>query len=287
MIVFPNARVSLGLQVIAKRSDGYHNIRSIMLPVSLYDALEVRISDDCRTHFFQSGQSIPGYEEKNLCLKAYDILQKYLYKSSPETKIKQLPPLKIHLLKGIPACSGLAGGSANAAFMLKLLTKMFDLNINEEVLTSLAAELGSDCPFFIHNKAMHASGRGEILQPMPYLSKLKDLQIIISIPPQGVKTKEAFKWIIPQKTKLKLPEVYAKEVEDWQHLLVNDFEKFVFRKYPNIGSIKEKMLDAGALYASLSGSGSAVFGLFKNLNSLETLQNAFPSNKTLAVRPLM
>lgn len=286
MVVFPNARITIGLQVKMKRPDGFHEIESLMVPVSLHDALEIMVAPDGQTRFIVSGLSIPDDGKKNLCLRAYDELQDYLYKNPEYPKNTTLPPLHIHLHKAIPAGSGLAGGSADAAFMLKLLNSYFDLNISKNILTTIAAKTGSDCPFFIHNTPMIASGRGEVLKKWQY-KEIRKYHIIISIPPIQINTTDAYRLILPKTPEFRISDALNEHIDNWQELLINDFEKVVFKRHPAIANIKTLMLELGARYASLSGSGSAVFGIFDDLQVLDNIRYLFPQNLTVATKAII
>ncbi len=287
MVVFPNARITLGLQVKKRRTDGYHEIESMMVPVSLYDVLEVTVAHDHEMRFSVSGLPIPDDGKQNLCLRAYYALQDFLSDTQKQTKVALLPPLHIYLHKAIPAGAGLAGGSADAAFMLKLLNAYFDLNISNDTLSEIAAIIGSDCPFFIHNTTMLATGRGEVLKKQDAFADITKYHIIISIPPVQINTAEAYGLIMPKSPEQRIPDVLEKPVDSWNKLLINDFERVVFQKFFSIKEIKTLMLELGARYASLSGSGSAVFGIFDNTAVVDKLKQHFPQNHTVAVKAIM
>jgi len=261
MIAFPNAKINLGLHITEKRPDGFHNLETVFVPVDWTDVLELAPSNE--TEFSASGITISGDSEDNLVMKAYRLIQ----------KDHQLPELKIHLHKQIPFGAGLGGGSSDAAFMLKMLNKTFDLNIPEEKLMNYAAILGSDCPFFILNKPVFATGRGEIMNIINL--RLNDTFIFLVKPPVEVSTAEAFRYVIPEKPSVSIPEILNLPVQEWKNKLVNQFESSVFRQYPEIGAIKQKLYEMGAQYASMSGSGSCVFGLFNELPV--GFESAFPS----------
>ena len=257
MLFYPNAKINIGLYITGKRSDGYHSLETIFYPIPLTDALEAVISDT--TSFKQTGIKLESLSEDNLVMKAYNLMSK---------KYK-IPPLDIHLKKAIPSGAGLGGGSADAAFMLKLINNLCDCNINDDKLEKIAESIGADCPFFIRNKPVIATGTGNIFKPSDI--SLKGYTIYIVKPLVAVSTKEAYSNVKPKKTDFSLKELPAIPVPEWRNVLKNDFEPSVFDKYPMIGDIKDKLYSFGAEYAAMSGSGSAVFGLFKN-----TISPIFP-----------
>lgn len=251
MICFPNAKINLGLHITAKRKDGYHEIETCMFPIPLYDALEMIV--DKKTVFDVSGLPIPGDEKENLILKALKFLKK---------DFNDLPHVYIHLLKNIPMGAGLGGGSADAAFSLTLMNKLFELHLEDWFLEEYAAQLGSDCPFFIQNTPKIATGRGEILESAEV--DLKGDHILLIKPPIHIGTKEAYSGVKPQKPKSNLKDV-LKDKSLWKAQLVNDFEESIFPVYPEIAAIKNQLYEMGAYYAAMSGSGSTVFGLFEEV----------------------
>ena len=261
MIGFPNAKINIGLNITEKRADGFHNLETVFFPVAWSDALEFVISRE--VSFSTSGIHLSGDPESNLVMKAYQLLRNDY----------DLPPLKIHLHKNIPFGAGLGGGSSDGAFMLLMVNKEFDLNLSTEQLESYAARLGSDCAFFIHNKPMFASGRGEIMEPVQL--SLNNWFILIIKPPAEVSTAKAFQWIVPARPENSLKELIQLPVQQWKNTIVNQFETSVFQFYPEIKKIKDQLYDLGAAYASMSGSGSCVFGLFKELP--DNLNTLFPS----------
>ncbi|MEB2776741.1 4-(cytidine 5'-diphospho)-2-C-methyl-D-erythritol kinase [Algoriphagus sp. D3-2-R+10] len=250
MISFPNAKVNLGLHITAKRKDGYHDIESCMIPIPLTDALEI-IIDHKKTNFTITGVQIPGDSKDNLILKAYQLLKK---------DFPNLPHVSIHLHKNIPIGAGLGGGSADAAFALKLMNNLFDLILDDFFLEEYAAQLGSDCAFFIDNTPKIAKGRGELLEPVDL--DLKGTHLVLINPGIHIGTKEAYTGVTPIAPKVKLEEV-LKNKSRWKDELVNDFEASIFPNHPEIAAIKEKLYENGAYYAAMSGSGSSVFGLFE------------------------
>ncbi|WP_303033502.1 4-(cytidine 5'-diphospho)-2-C-methyl-D-erythritol kinase [Bacteroides acidifaciens] len=252
MIVFPNIKINLGLSITEKRPDGYHNLETVFYPVALEDALEIRAlpEADKKITLHQYGMEIAGKPEDNLVAKAYSLLDKEFH----------LPTVEIHLYKHIPSGAGLGGGSSDAAFMLKLLNGHFHLNLSEEQLEIYAATLGADCAFFIKNKPVYAEGIGNIFSPIEL--SLKGYQIMIVKPDVFVSTREAFANIHPHHPEYPVKEVIRRPVAEWKDILINDFEASVFPQHPVIGEIKQELYNQGAIYASMSGSGSSVFGLF-------------------------
>jgi 4-diphosphocytidyl-2-C-methyl-D-erythritol kinase len=251
MIVYPNAKINLGLHIVSKRTDGFHNIETCFYPIGLCDILEF-VESDTATTFQSSGVKIPGNESDNLCIKAWKTLH-------DEFKI---PAVKIHLHKQIPIGAGLGGGSSNAAFMLKGLNDYFELKIPSPKLEWYASQLGSDCAFFIRNTPSFASGRGEILTPIEL--NLNNYKILLINPGIHVGTKEAYSQVIPKIPDVKLSKSLALPIENWKDEISNDFESGVFQKHPEIGELKNSMLESGAVYAAMSGSGSSVFGIFRD-----------------------
>lgn len=268
MITFPNAKINLGLHITARRPDGYHNLETVFYPVPLEDSLEIHLlhtPNDERCVLHSSGIAIAGKLEDNLVMKAYMLLKQEF----------NLPPLNIHLYKRIPSGAGLGGGSADAAFMLKLLNERFELKLTEERLEAYAATLGADCAFFIKNAPTFAEGIGNIFSPISL--SLRGYRLCIIKPDIFVSTREAFSQIKPRQPEHSLREVIARPVTEWKNLLINDFEASVFPQYPAIREIKEKLYNQGAIYAAMSGSGSSVFGVLPPREGYD-LDEAF-SNK--------
>ena len=249
MISFPNCKINLGLNVIQKRNDGYHDLESVFFPVRLYDALEI-VAAENETQLSTSGIDV-GNPEDNLCLKAFHILKK---------NYPQIPEINIHLHKTIPTGAGLGGGSADAAFMLLLLNKKFNLDIPVAKLYVYALQLGSDCPFFLLNKPCFATGRGEILEPISF--SLSGYKILLIYPALHINTAATFAMIQPGVPKKNVKEIVAQPIETWKDELHNDFENYVFQNYPQVDKIKDELYEAGAVYATMSGSGSTFYGIF-------------------------
>lgn len=253
MVVFPNAKINIGLNVVAKRSDGFHNIESIFYPVkAMYDVLEIVESE--QLSFSSTGISIPGNIENNLCVKAYHLIKADF----------DIPFVKIHLHKVIPIGAGLGGGSADAAFMLTALNELFHLQLSGNQLINYAKQLGSDCAFFIQNKPAYAFNKGDELEDV--MLDLSAYDIRIEYPNIHIGTTEAYAGIIPQKNKVDLKKIIKEPVANWKKIIKNDFEHSIFPNHPTIKQLKEQMYANGALYAGMTGSGSAVFGIFKKVS---------------------
>jgi 4-diphosphocytidyl-2-C-methyl-D-erythritol kinase len=248
MLLFPNAKINLGLHITAKRADGYHEIESCLLPVPWCDVLEW-VETDRIASLTITGADFGGNFKENLVFKAYKLLQKDF----------QLPNLEIHLHKLIPSGAGLGGGSADAAFMLKSLNQQFDLFLDDELLEDYAAQLGSDCPFFIKNVPQLATGRGEVLKPIEV--RLSGWHLTIVKPKVSVPTAQAYKGVTPKLPEASLKEILALPPTEWKNRLKNDFEESVFRVFPEVAKLKDNLYQVGATYASMSGSGAAVFAL--------------------------
>lgn len=254
MLTFPNAKINLGLNITEKRPDGYHNLETVFYPIPIEDALEITelqgaSGEKFRLH--QAGLEIAGEADNNLVVRAYKLLDEQFH----------LPPTDIHLFKHIPSGAGLGGGSADAAFMLKLLNEQFGLALTDETLEEYAARLGADCAFFIKNRPVYAEGIGNLFSPITL--SLKGYRLWLVKPDIFVSTRDAFARIKPRRPQASLREIVKLPVEEWKACMVNDFEESVFPQFPAIGEIKEEMYRQGAVYASMSGSGSSVYGLFK------------------------
>ncbi|WP_407520327.1 4-(cytidine 5'-diphospho)-2-C-methyl-D-erythritol kinase [Lacibacter sp. MH-610] len=284
MIVFPNCKINLGLQILNKREDGYHNLATIFYPIGWKDIVEVVRRDDGRQttdesktlsevegsdhpersrriegsndnniHFSSSGLEVAGDPQNNLCIKAYQLLKK---------DFPSLPPVHMHLHKTIPMGAGLGGGSADGAFTLKLLNEKFQLGLSTQQLINYALQLGSDCPFFILNKPVYATGRGEIMEPVNL--DLSAYQFVIVNPGIHVNTGWAFAQLeLKNAPRPDLRTIVQQPIHTWKEELINDFEAPVCKAHPETAAIKQQLYDAGALYASMTGSGSTVFGMFE------------------------
>lgn len=257
MITFPNAKINLGLNIVRKRSDGYHDLETVFYPIPVEDVLEIGNSPQetsatdqpCRLHL--SGLQVDGPLSDNLVVKAYNLL----------ASDYKLPPVEVYMHKHIPFGAGLGGGSADAAFMLKMLNEQFHLQLTVSQLETYAARLGADCAFFISNKPVFATGIGNIFTPIEL--SLKGYQLYLVKPDIFVSTREAFARIKPCEPEHSVADIIRQPVSTWKDQLKNDFEMSVFPQFPAIAEIKETLYRHGAVYASMSGSGSSVFGLFE------------------------
>ena len=267
MITFPNAKINLGLNVLQRRKDGYHDISTVIVPIALTDVLEIIPSDSDDAGFSRSGLPVPGNTSDDLCLKAYHMMKEKTGKKEGAV---------IHLHKVIPPGSGLGGGSSDAAGTLLMLNELFRAGMN------MAGKLGSDCPYFIQNKPAIATGRGDVLREISV--NLRDKVIFIVMPGIHISTNWAYSLIVPRPTKLSLDEVVSKDVTEWKEMLVNDFERHVFSWYPHLRTFRDRLYQAGALYASMSGSGSAVYGIFEK--KVENLEKDFQGLMTFRCLPL-
>lgn len=250
MVGFPNAKINIGLNIHSKRTDGYHNLQTVFYPINLCDILEVVApARQTQDELILSGLPIDGKTEDNLVLKAVRALRKEA----------DFPFVQIHLFKNIPFGAGLGGGSADASYTLRLLNEKFCLGKSVNDLAKVAITLGADCPFFLYNKPMYATGIGEDLSPIDL--DLKAYQLILVMPHVYVSTRDAFAGIVPEEKPFML-DVLQLSPDLWRDKIGNDFEKTVFTKHPILANIKEKLYQSGALYASMSGSGSVIYGIF-------------------------
>ncbi|NQX97624.1 MAG: 4-(cytidine 5'-diphospho)-2-C-methyl-D-erythritol kinase [Flavobacteriales bacterium] len=250
MIVFPNAKINIGLNIVEKREDGFHNIESVFYPVmDLFDVLEVVENE--QLEFTSSGIEIPGSKVSNLCVKAFQLI----------ATDYNIPFVKIHLHKVIPIGAGLGGGSADAAFMLKVLNDLFELNLTIEQLIDYARKLGSDCAFFIKNKPVYAFNKGDKFENIAL--NLSNYELKIEYPNIHIGTTEAYRGIVPQKSTKNLKILIQEPVINWKDSIKNDFEDSVFPVHTKIKEFKLQMYIDGAIFASMTGSGSAVFGIFE------------------------
>ena len=262
MITFPIAKINLGLNVVEKRADGYHNLETVFYPVPIKDALEVQVMDDAFPSEVDcdlkvSNMLIEGDEQRNLVVRAYQLLKQ---------DFPQLPRIHTHLWKGIPSQAGMGGGSSDCAYMIRLLNEMFQLQMSDSQMIDYAARLGADCPFFIKSTPCYAEGIGERMEAIAL--DLSDWYIGVVRPDIPVPTKEAFSRIHPHYPQKNCREVVKQPVETWKDELINDFEESVFALHPEIGEVKERLYRMGATYAAMSGSGSALFGLFRQTPEL-------------------
>lgn len=273
MIAFPGCKINLGLRILNKREDGFHNLATFFYPLPLREAIEIIRNPDQGNKevvcFSMSGNSVDGDIADNLCVKAYHLLKK---------DFPELPAIKMHLHKAIPMGAGLGGGSADAAFTLKLLNEKFKLQLSIQQLISYSLQLGSDCPFFIIDRPCYATGRGEILEPTNF--SLSGYQLLLIHPGIHVNTGWAFsqlnfsssvKSIVSAPKEKNLKDILSQHPTSWENELINDFEIPVFLKYPELKEIKDQLYQQGAAYAAMSGSGSTVFGLFEKKDPIPNL----------------
>ncbi len=260
MVVFPNAKINIGLNILRKRNDGFHDIESVMYPIGLRDVLEIVPAKDTqheKYQFTQTGLEIDGAPEQNLCVKAYKMLDEAYH----------LPKVKIHLHKHIPFGAGLGGGSADATFTLTMLNGIFSLGLDIDKLKLYAEKLGSDCPFFVENTPAFVTGRGEVMEPV--LMSLRGYFLFLVTPDIHVSTAQAYAGVVPHKAEYDLRKSVRMEVDAWKNKIKNAFEPGIFSQQPRLKDIKEKLYQKGALYASMTGSGSSVFGIFSEPVRLE------------------
>ena len=254
MITYPNAKINIGLSITERRPDGYHNIESVFYPINLQDAVEIKTIEGEEPQggykLKVSGTILDGTPDDNLVVKAYQLLRKDF----------NFPAQKIHLYKHIPVGAGLGGGSSDAAAIIKMLNEKFALGLTSEQMQNYAVQIGADCPFFINNTPVFATGIGNIFTPIEL--SLHGKTIILVKPDIFVSTRDAYALVTPSPAAIPLTEAIKQPISEWKQFITNDFEKSVFAKYPEIAAIKDKLYDMGALYASMSGSGSAVYGIF-------------------------
>jgi 4-diphosphocytidyl-2-C-methyl-D-erythritol kinase len=248
MLVFPNAKINIGLRITEKRADGFHNLQSCFYPVGWTDALEIIPASEFS--FSSSGMPIPGDSSRNLCVKAYDLLK----------ADHGLPPVQMHLHKNVPIGAGLGGGSADAAFALKMLNDRFKLALTTDQLEAYARQLGSDCAFFVQNQPMYCVEKGDIFEAIDV--DLTGYYITLIYPNLAVSTAEAYAGVQPRQPNESLRNQLTQPIAYWRETVHNDFEDSLFPRYPILRKIKEQLYDLGAIYASMSGSGSTVYGIF-------------------------
>ncbi|MDE7153115.1 MAG: 4-(cytidine 5'-diphospho)-2-C-methyl-D-erythritol kinase [Muribaculaceae bacterium] len=263
MILFPNCKINLGLNIVARRSDGYHDIETVMVPVPWCDILEIVPAPDGELRLVTTGNQVDCPMEKNLVMKAYRaVAREYA-----------LPPVHIYLHKIIPDGAGLGGGSSDASFTIIGLDKLFNLGMSRERMAELAATIGADCPFFIYNRPRLATGIGTVFSDVEL--DLDGLWIVIAKPPVSVPTREAYAGVTPKPAEHDLSESLKQPVSQWQGRVKNDFEPGIFSLHGDVEAIKQRMLECGALYSAMSGSGSAVFGLFVDEHSAAEAHGSF------------
>ena len=275
MITHPNCKINLGLQVVRRREDGYHDLQTVFVPVPLCDELEIVPSE--RFSFSQSGINIDCNPEDNIVVKAFRLMQRECN--------NRLPDVEIRLHKHIPFGAGLGGGSSDAAFTLRMLNDIFDIGMDKGRLRYLAAKLGADCAFFIDNVAVYATGIGDNLAPLGF-NPLEGYKLVLVKPDEAVSTAEAYRGVTKREASgmpcPDIPPLLAKPVETWRDTIVNDFETNVFKNHPRLKELKDTLYRAGALYAAMSGSGSTIYGIFNrdsNINiDLDRNYNTYTFN---------
>ena len=257
MVLFPNCKINLGLRVTGKRPDGYHDLETVFYPIPLRDAAEITTYPPKKDHeAFEltiTGTDIPGDISSNLCTKAWQLIK---------NDFPGIPAVRMHLHKAIPVGGGLGGGSSDGAFTLILLNEELKLNLTTEQLFAYALTLGSDCPFFILNRPCYATGRGEIMEDA--VVNLSDHYFVIVHPGIHISTAEAFSGVVPSKKQPSLKEIVAQPVDSWKGNLVNQFEEAAFSRHPELKKIKDQLYKSGAIYASMTGTGSSIYGIFHN-----------------------
>lgn len=259
MLLLPCAKLNLGLNIVEKRPDGYHNLETVFVPIPLYDALEINQMDESfpsenACDIKTTGNKIDCADKDNIVVKAYNLI----------ASTYDIPRVHIHLYKNIPSQAGLGGGSSDAAYMLKALNECFNLNISKEKLQEYAASLGADCAFFIDSEPAFATGIGSCLSPIDMGTTLTDCHVIIIKPSIAISTKSAYAHIHPHHPDKCCRDIINQPMETWKHELTNDFEEQAFKDYPELQNIKNNLYEHGAIYAQMSGSGSAMFGIFKD-----------------------
>ena len=267
MITFPNAKINLGLDIVEKRPDGYHNLETVFYPIPLCDILEITpaTDKDAPDYTFKMYNAVfEGNDDDNLVIKAYKAL----------AADHKLPKVDISLYKHIPTGAGLGGGSADAAFALKMLNEIAALGLTAEELRAYAACIGADCAFFIDNTPAYATGIGNILTPTE--CSIEGYYLVIVKPDVHVSTKDAYALVTPQKPQVPLTSIAKRPIGQWKGEMKNDFEKSIFAKYPEMAKIKDDLYSMGAVYASMSGSGSSFFGIFKEEQDIDRIKELFP-----------
>ena len=257
MIQFSPCKINLGLSILEKRADGFHALETVFYPVALDDIVEIVPAK--LFAFSHTGISIPGDASNNLCVKAFHLLK---------ADYPHIGDVKIHLHKNIPMGAGLGGGSADGTTVLILLNRLFELKLTQKQLLDYAARLGSDCPFFIFNEACHATGRGEILNPISI--DLSNYTIVLIHPGIHIATPWAFQQLSPCIKEKTIAEIIKQPIETWKAELINDFESPVFKAHPTLEDLKNNLYEQGAIYASMSGSGSSLFGIFPKGTKIES-----------------
>ena len=264
MITFPTAKINLGLHVLEKRPDGFHNIETVLYPIDWFDCLEIEKAKELNLLVYNTDvegnvriSNDQNLLSSNTCFKAFHLLQESY----------DIPPVQIHLIKNIPTGAGLGGGSSDGAMTLIMLNDLFELDVPVLKLTELAKQIGTDCAFFLEKKPMICTERGDILEPLPF--ELGAYKILIVYPDIVSSTQKAYESITPDSSGTTLSEVIKAPVDTWKDLLKNDFENNIFKNHPEVAELKSDLYKAGALYASMSGSGSAVYGIFERKQTFD------------------
>lgn len=270
MITFPYAKINLGLDIVHRRADGYHDIETVFYPIALNDVLEV--VRDSETSLTCHGNPIDCPMEQNLVYKAWRLMSERY----------DVPPIQIHLYKHIPDGAGLGGGSSDAAFMLSMLNTMFELGLERQELAKMAATLGADCAYFLYRQPMFATGIGDRLEPIDV--SLAGRSLLLVKPDVYVSTRDAYAGVVPMRPAVSLRERVALPLEQWQRTVVNAFEPTVFAAHPWLADIKQDLLDAGAVYAAMSGSGSSLFGIFDSDMMAEQARDKFAGSATFVMK---
>ena len=268
MITFPNAKINLGLDIVEKRPDGYHNLETVFYPIPLCDILEITPSEEKNAPdytFTMYNACFDGSNDDNLVVKAYKALAAEHW----------LPKVDISLYKHIPTGAGLGGGSADAAFALKMLNSIAGIGLTNVQLRGYASRLGADCAFFIDNTPAYATGIGDILTPTS--CDISGYSLVLVKPDVHISTKDAYALVTPQKPEKPLEKISKLPVDEWKGNMKNDFEKSIFAKHPSMATIKEQLYSMGAIYASMSGSGSSFFGIFEQEQDIEEVKRVFPN----------
>lgn len=274
MVTFPNAKINLGLNIVERRDDGYHNLETVFYPIALTDVLEIVPAHGKESTLTTYGNPVDCPVEKNLVMKALRLMQQHY----------NVPEVDIYLYKHIPDGAGLGGGSSDASSTMLMLNEIFNLGIDKGEMASLAASIGADCPFFIYNQPMMATGIGDILTPIDL--SLKGLFLFLVKPNVSVPTKVAYSRVTPIPSTSNLLTDLAADVRLWSGVVKNDFEPSVFAAFPELAQIKTTIEKGGALYASMSGSGSSIFGVFDDVNMAENMKKIFDNNSTYVIELL-
>ncbi len=263
-----NCKINLGLDILRRREDGFHDLETVMIPVTeLYDVITVERADE--VEFVQTGIVVDCPPEKNLCLRAYNLVRSHC----------DVPPVRITLDKRVPFGAGLGGGSSDASTVILAMNEEFKLGLSVREMVDMAAALGSDTAFFIENRTQLCTGRGEVMQPIDL--DLNGLWLVVIKPPFGVSTAEAYSGVRPAVPARSLVERLADDRATWQEQIVNGFEPHIFAAHPRLAELKQALLDGGAFYAAMSGSGSALFGLFESKPTVEFADDLFVHTQQL------